>query len=128
MNCRHLKLAMAVSSLVLCAELSDGQTSELYMLSSPNVEYPVATTSVYQGGHLLRSWTAANPYETSLAVVGGSVRQGAEEYGFVGSDIRWPAFGPELITPPRQTFMTPPRTAARFMGGMWSRPPSDATI
>lgn len=77
---------MAVSSLVLCAELSDGQTSELYMLYSPNVIYPVGTTSVYQGGHLLRSWTDANPYELSLAVVGGSVRQDAEETGFLGSE------------------------------------------
>ena len=74
---RVLRVAVALSIVLLNALLGHGQTSELYLLYSPNVIDPVGTTSVYQGGHLLRSWGHVGPYEIALAAVGGTVRQGA---------------------------------------------------
>ncbi len=79
-------VAIVFSILLLAEVMGHGQTSELYMLYSPNTIYPVGTTSVYQGGHLLRSWTHSTPYECALAVVGGTVRQGAVFAGFSGSE------------------------------------------
>jgi hypothetical protein len=79
-------VAIVFSILLLSEVMSHGQTSELYMLWSPNTIYPVGTTSVYQGGHLLRSWRHSTPYESALAVVEGTVRQGAVFAGFSGSE------------------------------------------
>jgi len=86
MNPYHLKAAIVCATAMLSTQLSPAQTSELYMLSSPNVIYPVGTTYVYQGGQQLRSWTHAGPYEIPLAVVGGTVRQGAVFSGFSGTE------------------------------------------
>jgi hypothetical protein len=57
--------------------LGNAQTSPLYMISSPNVAYPVGTTYVYQNGNVIQSWGHVATYEIPLAVVGGKVRQGA---------------------------------------------------
>jgi hypothetical protein len=86
MDFHKLGLAAVLSVVVLAVPFGRCQTSELYMLYSPNVIYPVGTTYVYQGGHQLRSWAHATPYEIPLAVVGGTVRQAAVFSGFSGSE------------------------------------------
>lgn len=86
MNSHCLKLLLAASLFALANEAAHGQVSELYIISSPNVIYPVGNTSVYQSGSLLRKWTHATSYELSIAVVGGSVRQSAVEAGFRGTE------------------------------------------
>jgi len=86
MNPRNLALAITTVLVGFGTDPGYAQTSELYMLYSPNVIYPVGTTSVYQGGNLLRSWSHAGPYEISLAAVGGSVRQSGVFSGFSGSE------------------------------------------
>jgi len=68
------------------AQFGYGQTSELYMLFSPNVINPVGITYVYQGGQLVRSWSHASPYEIPLVVAGQRVRQGAVFGGFSGTE------------------------------------------
>jgi hypothetical protein len=85
MRCLKLKFGLAVFSLVVGIRPGQCQTSELYMLNSPNVVYPYGTTSVYQGGHQIRSWIHAAPYELPVAVVGGTVRQAAG-YNLQGSE------------------------------------------
>jgi hypothetical protein len=86
MNRLNIKSVVIISAVLLTAQFSHGQTSELFMLYSPNVIYPVGTTYVYQGGHELRSWTHVNEYEGALAVVGGTVRQNAVFSGFSGTE------------------------------------------
>lgn len=86
MNPQDVRIAVVLSLLVLSALPGHSQTSELFMLYSPNVINPIGTTFVYQGGHQLRSWTHAGPYEIALATVGGTVRQAAVFTGFSGSE------------------------------------------
>jgi len=86
MNTHNLRVAVVLWTVLLSAPLGHCQTSALYMLYSPNEIYPVGTTYVYQGGHLLRSWTHATQYECSLAAVGGTVRQAAVFTGFSGTE------------------------------------------
>jgi hypothetical protein len=86
MNPQNLKIAVILSTALFVALPGHGQSSQLYMISSPNIIYPMDTTYVYQGGQLLRSWAAVNAYEIPLAVVGGTVRQGAEQGGFSGTE------------------------------------------
>jgi hypothetical protein len=86
MTTHSLGLAAIISTVLFIAQCGKCQTSELYVLYSPNVIYPVGTTSVYQGGHRLRSWTHVTQYEIPLAVVGGTVRQAAVFSGFSGSE------------------------------------------
>ena len=81
-----LRVGVVFWIVLLHALLGHGQTSELYLLYSPNTIDPVGMTYVYQGGRLLRSWGHAGPYEIALAAVGGTVRQGAVFTGFSGSE------------------------------------------
>jgi len=76
MKYRSLNLTFAILCVVAHKELSQAQTSELYMIYSPNVISPYGNTYVYQGGHLVRSWNHANPYEVAPAVAGGTVVAG----------------------------------------------------
>ena len=86
MRTLNLSVALVFSPVLLLAQPGFCQTSELYMLYSPNVINPVGTTYVYQAGHLLRSWMHASPYEISLVAAGGTVRQGAVFSGFSGTE------------------------------------------
>ena len=78
--------AVALLIVLFAAQRGESQTSELYMLYSPNVIYPVGTTYVYREWSLVRSWTHASQYECSLVSVGGTIRQGAVFSGFSGTE------------------------------------------
>lgn len=78
-------LLIAAVAFSMNAACSWGQVSELYMITSPNVIYPVGNTMVYQGGTQVRQWTHARSYELPIAVVGGMARQNANQSGLQGT-------------------------------------------